>query len=87
MSDYRSILKGVMAGLKPGGLLVISEGIHEKLLSASREQQVKEHEIASDIVTAELREAGFEIIDRDEVFMRFNRPPPGGFWLIRARRP
>ena len=87
MTDYRSILKGVMAGLKPGGLLVVSEGIHENLLTASRDQQVKEHEIAPDIVAAELREAGFEILDRDDAFMRFNRPPPGGFWMIRARRP
>jgi len=87
MTDYRSILKGVMAGLKPGGLLVVSEGIHDNLLTASRDQQVKEHEIAPDIVAAELGEAGFEIVDRDDAFMRFNRPPPGGFWMIRARRP
>jgi predicted methyltransferase len=87
MTEHRSILKGVMGGLKPGGVLVVIEAIHDKLLTASREQQVKEHEIAPDLVAAELKEAGFELIDRDDAFTRFTRPGPGGFWMIRARRP
>ena len=32
MVAYREILKGVMSGLKPGGLLVMSESISETLL-------------------------------------------------------
>jgi hypothetical protein len=48
--------------------------------------QVKEHEIAPEIVEAELREAGFEILSREELFTKFTRSPPGGFWMIRARR-
>lgn len=87
MVDYRAILKGVINGLKPGGLFVVSEALHDNIRDKSREQQVKEHEIAIGIVETELREAGFEIVDRDEAFMRFTRPPPGGFWLLRARRP
>lgn len=85
---YREILKGVMSGLKPGGLLVVSESISESLLDKPREQQVKEHYIASGIVEAELREAGFEILDRDDAFTRFTgRTIVGAFWMIRARRP
>jgi predicted methyltransferase len=87
MTEHRSILRGVMGGLKPGGVLVVIEAIHDKLLTASREQQVKEHEIAPDLVAAELTEAGFEVIDRDDAFTRFTRPGLGGFWMIRARRP
>jgi ubiquinone/menaquinone biosynthesis C-methylase UbiE len=87
MTEHRSILKGVMAGLKPGGVLVIIEALHDKLRTATREQQVKEHEIASEIVASELKEAGFEIVDRDDAFTTFTQPPPGGFWMIRARRP
>lgn len=87
MTAHREILKGVMSGLKPGGVLVVIEAIHDNLLDKSREQQVKEHEIAPAIVEAELREAGFEIVDRDDAFTKFTRPPPGGFWMIRARRP
>ena len=88
MVAYREILKGVMSGLKPGGLLVVSESISDRLLDKPREQQVKEHYIASGIVEAELREAGFEILDRDDAFTRFtSRTIVGGFWMIRARRP
>ena len=88
MVAYRDVLKGVMSGLKPGGLLVVSEGISDNLLDKPREQQVKEHYIAPGIVEAELREAGFEIVDRDDAFTRFTgRTIVGGYWLIRARRP
>ena len=88
MVAYREILKGVMSGLKPGGLLVVSESISDSLLDKPREQQVKEHYIAPGFVEAELREAGFEILDRDDAFTRFTNPKiVGGFWIIRARRP
>ena len=87
MADHRSVLKGVMSGLKPGGVLVVIEAIHDSNRSLSRELQVKEHEIAPAMVENELREAGFEIVDRDDGFTTFTRPPPGGFWMIRARRP
>ncbi|MEX2270849.1 MAG: methyltransferase domain-containing protein, partial [Vicinamibacterales bacterium] len=54
MTEHRSVLKGVMNGLKPGGELVVIEGIHENVRNLSREQQVKEHEIAPEIVETEL---------------------------------
>jgi len=88
MVAYQEILKGVMTGLKPGALLVVTEGMHDNLLDKSREQQVKEHVIAPGVVEAELREAGFEIVDRDDAFTRFTgRTTVGGYWMIRARRP
>lgn len=87
MVEYQAILKGVMSGLKPGALLVVIESMHDNLLDKPREQQVKEHVIAPGIVEAELREAGFEIIDRDDTFTRFTgRTIVGGFWMIRARK-
>ena len=87
MVAYREILNGVMSGLKPGGLLVVSEGMSDNLLDKPREQQVKEHYIAPGIVEAELREAGFDIVDRDDAFTRFTGSRVGGYWMIRARRP
>jgi len=75
MVAYRDILKGVMSGLKPGGLLVVSEGISDNLLDKPREQQVKEHYIAPGIVEAELREAGFELVDRDDALTRVTGRP------------
>lgn len=64
----------------------MSEPIHDENRAKTRELQVKEHEIAPEFVEGELREAGFEILERQDVFMSFTRPPPGGFWMIRARR-
>lgn len=87
MTEHRSILNGVMSGLKPGGLLVVIEAIHDNLLDKPREQQVKEHEIAPATVAAELQDAGFEIVNREDAFTRFTGASPGGFWMIRARRP
>ena len=85
---YREILKGVMSGLKPGGLLVVSDSVSDSVLDKPREQQVKEHYIASGLVEAELREAGFEILERDDAFTKFtSKTIVGGFWMIRARRP
>lgn len=87
MPEYKAILAGVMKGLKSGGLLIVIDAIRDNHRALSREQQVKEHEIAPDIVDAELREAGFDILERQDSFTQFTRPPPGGFWMIRARRP
>jgi ubiquinone/menaquinone biosynthesis C-methylase UbiE len=87
MTEHRSVLKGVMNGLKPGGELVVIEPIRDIYRQLPREQQVKEHEIAPEIVETELRDAGFEILSRDDSFTTFTRPPPGGFWIIRARKP
>jgi predicted methyltransferase len=87
MPEYRSILAAVAKSLKPGGVVVIIEAIRDKNRRLSRAEQIKEHEIAPEIVAAELREAGFEIVEQQDPFTAFTRPPPGGFWLIRARRP
>ena len=86
MPEYQSVLKGVMGGLKPGGVLVVCEAISDQARSLSRELQVREHYISPEIVEAELREAGFEIVERDDSFTRFKRELAGGYWLIKARR-
>jgi ubiquinone/menaquinone biosynthesis C-methylase UbiE len=87
MPEYRSILAAVARALKPGGTLVISESIHDNNRSKTRDEQVKEHEIAPGVVDTELREAGFEVVERLDPLFEFSRAPKGGFWLIRARKP
>lgn len=87
MPEYRGVLAGVMRALRPGGTLIVSEPIFDKNRDKTRELQVKEHEIAPEFVEAELREAGFEILERQDAFMSFSKPALGGFWMIRARRP
>ena len=86
MTEHRSVLANVAKGLKPGGILVVIDALHEKNRGLTREQQVKGHEIAPEIVEQELREAGFEVIEREEQFTR-STLGPGGMWMIRARRP
>jgi predicted methyltransferase len=87
MPEYVSILAAVRRSLKPGGALVVSESISDAARQLTREQQIKEHYIAMEIVERELTDAGFEIVSRDEAFTRFTRALAGGFWLIRARKP
>jgi ubiquinone/menaquinone biosynthesis C-methylase UbiE len=87
MPEYVRILAAVSRSLKPGGALVVSEAISDASRQLTREQQVKEHYIAMEIVERELTEAGFEIVSRDEAFTRFTRALAGGYWLIRARKP
>ncbi|MGE0866173.1 MAG: class I SAM-dependent methyltransferase [Vicinamibacterales bacterium] len=84
MPAHHSVVTGVARGLRPGGTLVVIESIRDDNRAKTREEQVKEHEIAPEIVEAELREAGFEIVERQDPFTTFTR---GAFWMIRARRP
>jgi ubiquinone/menaquinone biosynthesis C-methylase UbiE len=87
MPEYRGVLAGITRALKPGGILVIVEPIRDDRRLLPREEQVKEHEIAPELVEADLREAGFEVLERRERFTEAPKRPGGGFWLIRARRP
>lgn len=73
MPEFRGMLSGIARGLKRGGLLVIVEPIHPDRRKSPREEQVKEHEIAPELVEADLREAGFEILERIDPFVEFPR--------------
>src|SRR4026207_573481 len=81
MPAYVRILAAVKRSLKSGGRLIISESLHDNNRPLTRDQQVKQHEISLESVEGELTAAGFEIVSRDDSFMRFTCPPPGGFWL------
>ena len=85
MTEHESMLRHIRDALKPGGRLVVAEKIHEKRRGLSRKDQVAVHEIASEIVEAELLAAGFQIRKRDESFEPFTETEnPGGYWLIVA---
>ena len=60
--------------------------MHDSSRGLTREEQVKQHDIAIEIVDDELRAAGFEVLERDDAFVKFTAVP-GRFWLIMARRP
>lgn len=88
MTTSEPILKAIFMALKPGGRLVMSEPLHDNVRSATRAEQVKDHEIGPNVVRQELQAAGFEMIEQRPDFLAFTSPEhKGGFWLMIARKP
>jgi ubiquinone/menaquinone biosynthesis C-methylase UbiE len=88
MTTPEPILKAIFMALKPGGRLVMSEPLHDSVRSATRAEQVKDHEIGPNFVQQELQAAGFEVIEQRPDFLAFTSPGHnGGFWLMVARKP
>ena len=88
MTEHVAMRRAMFAALKPGGRLVVSEGIQDNNRTASREAQVKDHEIALEYVEQELTDTGFQVIETRPDFFPYIDPKfKGGFWLIVARKP
>ena len=80
------MLRNVMAALKPGGRLVIYDIMPLRTASRPREVQTKNHRLLPSIAEAEFRQAGFEIVSRDD---RFADDPDEeeSHWLLVCRKP
>jgi ubiquinone/menaquinone biosynthesis C-methylase UbiE len=76
MVEYRAMLAHLRRALKPEGRLVMVEPITSRMRAAPRARQVDEHEIAPWFVEAELREAGFHVLQLVDPFT--TRPMSGG---------
>jgi precorrin-6B methylase 2 len=85
MPHYSEILEHLSRALRPGGRLVVSEPFSVKRRNLPRAEQIKEHEIAPELIEQELRSAGFEIVFRDDKFIE-NRES-GMDSILVARRP
>src|SRR5918993_4402013 len=92
-----SMLRAVMAALKPGGRFAIVEPAPMRAYDTTRAAQAKRHTIAMALVEEDLRQAGFEIAVRDAAFT--TRPDhkheaadgtgsaPPVEWLLVVRKP
>ncbi len=91
MTEPRSMLARMREALRPGGRLVMLD--HRNRSSQpddARDRQVARHEIAPAIAAAELREAGFEIVEKLDSVCE-GQPDAGSrgenLWMLVARRP
>jgi len=83
MTDYAAMLEGIRRALKPGGRLVLVDNLFLPGQGSSREEQARRHALDPAFVDAELRAAGFEIVERQDGFI----VQPFAQWLIVAKRP
>jgi ubiquinone/menaquinone biosynthesis C-methylase UbiE len=84
MTEYEAMLAGVYKALKPGGRFVVLDLVPSDS-SAARGRQTANHRLGISLVEREIREAGFEVIERDPRFTRSGRG--SGQWMLVARRP
>lgn len=82
MRSHQAVLRVVRRALKPGARLVIVEPIVESRRDDSRERQERSHEVGPRFVEADLRAAGFEVIELRDPFTK--RPSGDTEWMIVA---
>jgi predicted methyltransferase len=86
LTEPMPILRCLADSLKPGGSLVIVDRGPRSSPVESREKQEEHHELRPDSVETEVRNAGFEIISRQDHFI--DRPADDQiWWLLVARKP
>jgi rhodanese-related sulfurtransferase len=68
MKEHQAMLAEIRKALKPSGRLVILEPISASRRTASRADQVRQHEIASELVLQDARSAGYKIATLEEPF-------------------
>lgn len=82
MREHQAMLAGIRRALRPGGRLVIVEPIVDSRRGDPRERQESSHEIEPKYVEADLRAAGFEVLELRDPFT--TRPEGDVEWLIVA---
>jgi predicted methyltransferase len=86
LTEPKPILRHLAESLKPGGRLVIVDRRLRSDSDEARETQTERHEVRPDLVETEVRNAGFEIISRDDLFI--DRPVDDHiWWMLVARKP
>jgi predicted methyltransferase len=86
LAQPKPILYHLFQSLKPGGRLVIVDHGPRSAGGESREREGQHHELRPELVEPEVRQAGFEIISRQDRFI--DQPNDDHvWWLIVARKP
>jgi predicted methyltransferase len=72
MTEHQAMLGHIRQALKPGGRLVLVEPNRPSQTGRTREDLALDHLIDPDSVRQDLKEAGFEVIDFQELFAKQN---------------
>ena len=82
-------MRGIHAALKQGGILVLVEALSEAREKQTRAEQVERHELSPELARNELLEAGFEVVETQDPFIRRAADQDGKsrWWLVVARKP
>lgn len=89
MKAHEAMLQHIRAGLKPTGVLVMMEGMSERYMTLSREEQVEHHQFAPQVAKYEVESAGFEVIELNDPFVERPVDDHDGksrWWLLIARK-
>jgi ubiquinone/menaquinone biosynthesis C-methylase UbiE len=82
--EYRGLLAHFRAALRSDGRLVLCEP-RPTTPGAPREAQAKRHVLSPDFIVDELRQAGFEVVTRDDAFTANpSGPEPAPYSLVVA---
>jgi predicted methyltransferase len=90
----RTVLNHVFQALHPGGRLVVVDRGPLPADQESGELEARHHEVHPSAVESDLREMGFDVISRSDLFIDLpavgrpgDRPDNHPWWLIVARKP
>ena len=85
-ANSQPILVHVIQSMASGGRLVVVDREPPPLNEESTGIAAEHHEVSSGEVESELRQTGFEIVSRQDGFIR-NDPLNENWWIITARKP
>jgi ubiquinone/menaquinone biosynthesis C-methylase UbiE len=93
-TEPRAMLDHTFRALRSGGRLVVLDRGPRSYHGEPRETQIQQYQIAASIAEDEIRQAGFDIISRDDRFIdrpaterAGDRPDDHVWWLIVAYKP
>lgn len=84
MDDHEEILQHIMHSLKPGGRLVICEPIADSRREVSRAAQEAKHELSMEYALADLKKAGFRILNQEDPFIDRTKQKGDKMWVLVA---